>query len=401
MGLTRTLRTRRPRGLALPVALALLLPILAIGPARAAADPIANLTPPVVTGEAVFGQKLHTDTGTWTPDGLTFTYRWLRDGVRIKGATRAGYRLGLDDLGSTVAAEVTAADGTGATLSAVSTSTAPVVRADFEPGDRPQVDGVRRYTRLLTASRGGWAPRPDKVTFRWLREGEPISGATRASYRLAPEDVGQRIQVEVTAKRAGYRAATALSVRTAPIGHRVPLRRTVRYHVETRGKITADLAEFKTQVQQTYDDPRGWRAAGIAFRRVKHGGAFTLVLAQASWVPRFSSECSATWSCRVGRFVIINQTRWQRASPAWNAAGRSRRDYRHMVSNHETGHWLGHGHASCPGRGRLAPVMMQQSKGTAGCRLNPWPLTSELWARPSGKGTSGTGSPWEARVWVG
>jgi hypothetical protein len=40
--------------------------------------------------------------------------------------------------------------------------------------------------------------------------------------------------------------------------------------------------------------------------------------------------------------------------------------------------------------------MMQQSKGTDGCRLNPWPLTSELWAHPSGKG-----SAWEARVWVG
>ena len=84
--------------------------------------------------------------------------------------------------------------------------------------------------------------------------------------------------------------------------------------------------------------------------------------------------CSTQWSCRIGRFVVINQERWRHASPAWNAAGRSLRDYRHMVVNHETGHWLGRGHASCPGRGRPAPVMMQQSKGTGGCRFNPWPL---------------------------
>jgi hypothetical protein len=44
----------------------------------------------------------------------------------------------------------------------------------------------------------------------------------------------------------------------------------------------------------------------------------------------------------------------------------------------ETGHWLGHGHASCPGRGRPAPVMVQQSKGTGGCRLNPRPALGEL-----------------------
>ena len=69
------------------------------------------------------------------------------------------------------------------------------------------------------------------------------------------------------------------------------------------------------------------------------------MLAAAGTVPSFSSTCSATWSCRVGRFVIINQDRWEHASPAWNAAGRSLRDYRHLVVNHETGHWLGRGHA--------------------------------------------------------
>ncbi len=80
----------------------------------------------------------------------------------------------------------------------------------------------------------------------------------------------------------------------------------------------------------------------------------------------------------MGRYVIINQERWKRASPAWKRAGRSVRAYRHMVVNHETGHWLGHGHRGCPGRGRPAPVMMQQSKGTNGCRFNPWPTIREL-----------------------
>ena len=144
------------------------------------------------------------------------------------------------------------------------------------------------------------------------------------------------------------------------------------------GRVTASLGTFRRLAQETYDDARGWRAKGVEFRRVRSGGSFTLVLAEASTVPSFSSECSAAYSCRVGRYLIINQTRWQHSSPPWNAAGESLRDYRNLVVNHETGHWLGKGHASCPGNGRLAPVMMQQSKGNDGCRFNPWPTAAEL-----------------------
>ncbi|UMG91650.1 DUF3152 domain-containing protein [Nocardioides sp. TF02-7] len=156
------------------------------------------------------------------------------------------------------------------------------------------------------------------------------------------------------------------------------MRRTVRYSVRAKGPVSASMRVFRRLAQETYDDPRGWRAKGVRFVQVERGGRFTLWLSVARLVPSFSSGCSAQWSCRVGRDVIINQTRWRGASPAWNAAGRSRRNYRHMVVNHETGHWLGYGHASCPRRGALAPVMMQQSKGTAGCRLNPWPTAREL-----------------------
>lgn len=158
-------------------------------------------------------------------------------------------------------------------------------------------------------------------------------------------------------------------------GYAIPVRRRVTYSVATRGRITASVAVFRRLAQETFADPRGWRAGGVQFRRVRRGGDFTLVLAAAGTLPSFSSGCSTQWSCRVGRHVVINQTRWTQASPAWNAAGRSLRDYRHMVVNHETGHWLGLGHASCSG-GR-APVMMQQSKGTGGCRFNPWPLERE------------------------
>ena len=183
--------------------------------------------------------------------------------------------------------------------------------------------------------------------------------------------------------RAGGRAwTTAVSEPTAKIDYRAPLRRRVTYDVITRGRITTSVATFRRQAQETYADARGWRAGGIAFRRVARGGAapkadFTLVLAAAATMTSFSSTCSTQWSCRVGRFVVINQDRWKFASPAWNRARAGLRSYRHLVVNHETGHWLCRAHRGCPGQGQAAPVMMQQSKALDGCRFNAWPRPDE------------------------
>ena len=80
------------------------------------------------------------------------------------------------------------------------------------------------------------------------------------------------------------------------------------------------MKEFARQAAETYADPRGWRNAGVVFKRVRGASDFSLVLAEASWLPRFSSTCSVQWSCRAGRYVVINQLAGSVASPSWNAA---------------------------------------------------------------------------------
>ncbi len=160
-----------------------------------------------------------------------------------------------------------------------------------------------------------------------------------------------------------------------------PVTRTVTYVVATKGTIKADVNEFVSQVAETLNSPLGWSRLGVRFDRVDSGGQFTVWLTEASQVPSFSpTGCDAIVSCTVGDNVIINETRWLNGSDAWNAAGGSLRDYRHMVLNHETGHWLGHGHEYCSGAGQVAPVMQQQTINMQGCKPNAWPLSSEMYS---------------------
>jgi hypothetical protein len=351
--------------------------LLLAGPATAADGDIVPGTP-TVTGTAQFGRTLTAVAGTWEPADVALSYQWLRDGSPVGTDSPDNVTRKLsstNDLGTVYTVRVTGTRD-GASAQTISAPTRPVARAVVTNTKRPTISGSSKYLSTLKASSGRWSHGAMIRHYRWLRDDKPIAGATHRTYTVAPSDVGRKIRVRVTVTRPGFRSASARSkARTGQ--HLRSVRTTVTYQVSTRGSVSASVSTFKRLAQETYDDPRGWRATGIRFKRVSKGGDFTLVLSQASKVPSFSSACSATYSCRVGRYVVINQTRWQKASPAWKSNGGSLRNYRHLVVNHETGHWLGKGHASCGGKGQLAPVMQQQSKGLAGCRINPWPKKGE------------------------
>jgi hypothetical protein len=368
--------SRSVAGLVASIAVAVSL--LAASPA-VADDAVVNVAPPSIAGTAQLEQALTAQPGTWTPPDVTFSYQWLRDGVPVTDDSPANVTRPLSDVadvGRTYVVRVTASRPGAAPVAALSAATGPVAPGTFASTRRPTVSGRVTYGKKLTGRAGAFSRQAD-LDYRWLRDGRPIRGAGGRHYRVRSADVGHRIAFRVRASRPGFATVTAVS-RDKRVTHLRGVRRTVTYSVTTRGSVRASLATFKRLAQETYDDPRGWRAMGVRFKRVSSGGDFTLVLSQASKVPSFSSACSTTYSCRVGRNVVINETRWQQATPTWDDEHGSLRDYRHMVINHETGHWLGRGHARCGGKGQLAPVMQQQSKGLAGCRINPWPKKSEL-----------------------
>jgi hypothetical protein len=203
---------------------------------------------------------------------------------------------------------------------------------------------------------------------------ETISGAfgsIKSPTVAEPEWLKQQNAAEAAAAAAAQQAVNSIS-------------KVVTYDISTKGFITASVAEFRSQANATLNDARGWARMGVRFQEVASGGMFTLVLSEASQVTSFSSGCGNEYSCRVGRYVVINQDRWNGATTSWNEAGGSLRDYRHMVINHETGHWLGHDHEQCSVPGQPAQVMQQQSISLQGCTFNPWPTKSELWSTQLG-----------------
>jgi len=81
-------------------------------------------------------------------------------------------------------------------------------------------------------------------------------------------------------------------------------------------------------------------------------------------------ETNSIYSCRKEQNIVLNFYRWKKGAVDFK---NDMETYRIYLINHETGHILGWGHVGCPKEGAIAPVMMQQSKGTEGCIPYGWP----------------------------
>lgn len=210
----------------------------------------------------------------------------------------------------------------------------------------------------------------------------PRADATRtpSSAAAAPPPV------RITYPARGSRKWAAAPAQTGgPDGHAGQLM-TYRVLVERDIKGVAPAA-FADAVRATLAAPRGWTAGGKwRFRRVGPGQAydFTLYLATPDTKDALcAGQPDGYTSCRNGGSVVLNVARWVKGIPDYGAGLAT---YRQYMVNHEVGHRLGHGHELCPGPGKPAPVMQQQTLGLHGCTPNPWPYRNgRLYAGRSGQ----------------
>lgn len=151
---------------------------------------------------------------------------------------------------------------------------------------------------------------------------------------------------------------------------------------------------YGRMVDQTLANPKSWtNDPKVAFRRVDSGSPDFRISLTSQMTIRESCgyEIELEGSCynpSVDR-VLLNEPRWVRGAISFQGDIGS---YRQYQINHEVGHAIGYAtHQPCESEGALAPIMMQQTFGTANndiaildpdgvvpmngltCRFNPWP----------------------------
>lgn len=147
-----------------------------------------------------------------------------------------------------------------------------------------------------------------------------------------------------------------------------------RYTVIVEDGVAVNARQARAEIDRILGDERSWIGGGATrFERVGPNGDwdFRIVIASPSTTDRLCLplRTGGYLSCRNGNTIALNVNRWKQAVPHF---GGQIETYRQYLVNHEVGHMLGRGHVSCPGAGRLAPVMMQQTKSLGGCKANGW-----------------------------
>ncbi len=149
------------------------------------------------------------------------------------------------------------------------------------------------------------------------------------------------------------------------------------FAVEVEKGLPIDAQDFADDAVAVLADERSWIGVdGISVQRVPaESASFKITLAGPALTDELCAPLitNGIYSCFNSGRAVINFSRWMEGASAY---GDDLASYRRYVINHEAGHAFGHGHVACPAAGLPAPIMMQQTKGVAPCRPNPWPATS-------------------------
>jgi LPXTG-motif cell wall-anchored protein len=197
----------------------------------------ADVTPPVLTAPAA--SSIQTGSTFDPATGVTATDD--KDGDLTSAVTVAGTVDTATEGTYTLTYSVTDAAGN------TTTATRQVTVADgaFTQRGLPTITGDARVGETLTASAGEWTPAPTGVAYQWLRAGQPIDGATSATYTPVAADSASALSVRVTVSAANYADAVASSaaVAVAPAAEPTPAPTPAPTTAPTAAPTTAPTAQ--------------------------------------------------------------------------------------------------------------------------------------------------------------
>lgn len=203
-----------------------------------AAKGFSGVSKPTLSGTKAVGSKLTAKRDTSTkPKATSVSYRWLRSGKSISGATKSTYTPTPADNGKAVSVKV--CYKRSKYKSKCVTSSAKKIAAGKLATAAPTISGSARVGATLTATAGKWAS-GTTLKYQWLRRGSAISGATSTTHKLVAADKGHPISVKVTGSKAGYTTASRTSAATT----NVQAQTTAREQAVQKAKSYLDFMAF-------------------------------------------------------------------------------------------------------------------------------------------------------------
>jgi Protein of unknown function (DUF3152) len=196
----------------------------------------------------------------------------------------------------------------------------------------------------------------------------PSAGpTTTASPKRKPSTAPQ---VVVPASGPGTYDAARVAVKPASREGRL-----IRFDVKVEKNLDIDPDQAARLIAEVLNDNRSWSGSRRWRWELVRGDSDQAEMHAYIVTPGTTDQLCAPLqtqgevSCQNGNRVVLNAKRWQLGAKSY---GSDLVNYRRYLVNHEFGHYIGYGHVDCPGRGKLAPIMLQQTKGLQGCRKNPW-----------------------------
>ncbi len=154
-----------------------------------------------ISGTATQGQILTASNNLADIDGLgAISYQWLNDGNVISGATASTYTLAASDVGKAISVKASYTDLQNTAENVISNSTALIATPiNYPPTGDVTILGNTKVGEVLTAKNTlNDANGLGAISYQWLKNSLPISGANQATYTLTKGDAGKAISVKAS-----------------------------------------------------------------------------------------------------------------------------------------------------------------------------------------------------------